>query len=620
VQILERQRLQQLVNCFTSFFVLYLYTAVAIRSLAIAMERLKSLRVIDARIGRESQVVDIVSEGPSSVTYHQVVTPDPTSLAPTFTIQPSSVRTGVNRNMRLRVRGTLNIVGANLQLLGAATSSIALRQFALQSIMQSLQCQINDFTTSLGSIQLYTSALAAVSYTSKSMAGVGSTFACIPDTHANYDMDLGAAGIFSQAGGGPYSDDATNGRTAQITGLVIDPAGFFITLNFDVSESLLVSPFNYTNSDSKYLYGIQTMTVSLSYANAHRMISWASQAGAATVTSVALVPNLQQLECEFVTPDDMSLIERPFKHVYDWTQVQYFSTVLSGAQAPGASFTITSNSIELPVIPSKFVVMATYSTTDLQNASLSLADVSFPVQNCSVQFGTRAGLLSGATQVNLYEVSRRGGSHCKFPIWAGRSAITSIVTNPASIIYAGSPLLIDVAADLSLPAGAQPVTPGMNQRVQFAFTGTFVNQTNAVVNNPRLIILALTPGYIQIEDGATLGQLGGVTLETARTAPIASLNMAATLQAARQSTGFSGGGVNDVMSGAGFFGDLWSGIKSIAPMAASFIPGVGPIAGPLLGKLLGQGPAGGSSIGGARSRLQLGNGPAGGRLMGAAHY
>jgi len=46
--------------------------------------------------------------------------------------------------------------------------------------------------------------------------------------------------------------------------------------------------------------------------------------------------------------------------------------------------------------------------------------------------------------------------------------------------------------------------------------------------------------------------------------------------------------------GGGFFDDLWSTAKSILPMAASFIPGVGPIAGPLLGKVLGQGKRGGS--------------------------
>ena len=579
----------------------------------------KSLRILDARIARESQLVDLISEGPSSVTYQTITTPDQDSKSPQFVIQSPSPLTGINRTMRLHVVGTITLQGTHLELFLADHSRIALRQYALQAIMQSMNVQLNDFSTQLGNINLVISGLAAVSNGSEAMAGSGSTYGAIPDVYAEYSSAAGVAGgLFSTQGQAPYGDSLVSGRVDGLTSFTPVPAIAATTLaiGFDFSEDFIVSPFNYANREQKYIFGISNMTISCTYANFHRLLSLEIPALSTLTGPATLAFTNQQLECSFVTPDDSSLIQRPLKHVYDWSQVQSWYTTNGSTFVPGQDIPISSNSIELPVVPSKLIVYCTYSNTDMQDPQKCLADVCFALKNCNVQFGTRAGLLSGATPINLWEVSRRAGSHAKYPIWAGKRAVTSASATGA---YAGSPLIIDVAADLSLPHGAQPVTPGMSTRIQFSINAVFNNQSAANVTAPKLVVIALTPGFISIKDGATIGQLGGVTLEAARDAPVAPLMQADTLDRLSHSEGLSGGGK---MTGAGFFDDLGSALSnavtgtiSAAPLMAMHLLGAGAPRGGAAtgGASVGGAAMGGAAMGGSLTARKL----LGGRLMDA---
>lgn len=622
--------------------------------------REKSVRLLDPRLAREDEVVDVISEGPASVTYATVVCPDQTSSAPSFVIQPPSVNSGLARTLRLRAVGTLTVNGTNFGTTGANTLSgfggpnaVALRAWPLHSSMTSVQVQLNNFTTSLGSVGLYMPGLAAVGFTSAAMAASTSTAPTQPDLYADYPAEQRYGSAFKPVGMGGYDDDQAGGRTAAITAISFTGTTQ-MTVTYDISEPLVLSPFTYGCVHDKYLYGIQTATISISYANFHRMLSvvLGATTGGATISSVTNQFTAQSIECEFVTPGDGSLVERPIRHVYDWMQVQYYATTSSspiagasaGSGAPGApallynSGSITSNAIELPVIPQKIIVYATYNSTDLADPTRSLADIFLPMTSCSITFGTRSGLLAGATSRNLYDISRRGGLRAKYPVFAAKqyvytgagygigtagtqspfaagfaavdanagagtfSGAGSATAAPTYPHYAGAPLVIDCAADLSLPAGEQPVPPGVSQRIQFSVTATFENHLSPVTAGnlatipsitPRLVILVLTPGYICIQDGAAMGALGGVSLETARTAPIAPLLQADVLQRMGRTEGISGG---RMMTGGSILGDLWDGVKSVAGTVAPIV----------LPSVLGKLGLGGATAGGAARARMLG--------------
>ena len=593
----------------------------------------KTARVLDPRLARESGTVQLVNEGPSSQVFQTVTTPDPHSLSPSWVIQVPAVTMGVSRTVRIHMTGTITLTGTNLNAFVGGTypqNLITLRQFPIQSIMSNLQAQINDLTVSLPSPYLYIHGLAAVANTSCSMGGVQSTFPSEPDTFSDNASAVGViGGIYDQLGSGPYGDAVTSGRSAQITGYVLGGGNTTLAISFDISEPLVLSPFSYWEGEGKWIYGVQTLTITANYANVHRMLSLPlnlSALSAVTITKADLVPANQTLELTYIAPSDDSLLMIPREHLYSYTGIQQFVTT-GTTVAAGATVNIASNAFELATVPQKFVVYATYQNADIQNVAISPADVCMSISQVQVQYGSRAGLYSGATSINLWECSRRAGSKDKYPIWAGKPVIlSSTPTSPVSFV--GRPFIIDVANDLSLPAGSNPLTPGMRVKTQFSISANFTNQTGATINNPQLIILVLTPGYVCIKDGSTGQQLGGVTLEEARHAPIVSILEAERLTGIQSSEGISGGAGR--MKGAGFFDDVLdfakdaatsvgkAALQVAAPLAAPLVGQV-PFVGPILQKALGGAAIGGASIGGrkvTRRRSAL----LGGAMMPASMY
>jgi len=553
---------------------------------------MKTLRVLDPRIARQNKEVIVVVDGPSSVTFQTVSPSDQTSTSPSFVIQTPSPNAGISRTLRLHARGTLTITGVNLD--GWKTApALALRQNALQSTMQNCSASINDLTVSLGSLYLMANPLATIGNTSASMKQSQSGGASRPDVYSEYISDVGADTIFGCIGDGPYGDALVNGRTAQIISITYTGTTS-VAVVYEIYENLLLSPLEYTNSTSKSLYGVNVLTLNVSYGQPHRMLSWAPVAGAAgalSVTSVSNAFSAQDITVSYVVAYDSSLVHLPLKNTYDLTSVQYFSTTAGGSYAPGAAINVNVNAVEFAVVPSRLLIYVTASATDLNDVTQSIPDFCCAVTNVSIVFGTRAGLLSGAHAFDLWDMYRANGGLLPYPVWAGQRAITSQSPPPGGVrAYAGGPLIIDVASDLSLPSG---VCPGLAQRIQFAMTGNFVNQTAETWNNLRVVVVAITPGILNIKDGSSMSMQGnGLSLEQIAKAPIAGIMETKQLVKNRTSSGYGGS----------FWDDFTSGISSVANTVA----GVAKTAAPFLPLVMGGAPMGGAPMGGA---------PMGGRRM-----
>lgn len=512
------------------------------------------LRVQDPRIARQNKLVNVIQDGPSSVTYQTVTPPDPTSNSPSIVIQTPSPNAGICRTLRLHAKGFLTITGTGLQAF-KAFSSIALRQNPLQSCMQSCNIQLNDLTLSLGSLSLYANALANAGNTSASMKQTQSGAPARPDTYSDYIYDVAAQTIFEAFGDNVYSDDAVSGRTAQITALTYNQGNTEVVVSYDIYENIIISPFEYTNGLSKSLYGINTLTLNINYAGFHRMLSFAPLPGV-VVSSVANVFQAQDVSVSYCIPQDNSLIERPLKNTYEWTAVQYYSTTYGASVSPGATFQASVNAIEFSTIPSRIIVYVTASSTDVQNPALSIPEFCCPVQSISVTYGSRAGLLSGASSIMLWDVYRSNGGRLAYPVWAGLTVNSSAVPESANAprSYVGGPLILDSAADLSLPSG---VVPGLNQRIQFALQGTFKNQTPQTWANLRVVVLALTTGSINILNGSSVGTLGnGLTLAEIAAAPMAGLNETSKVVESRAKNGYGG-----AQMGGNWWNDFTSGVS-----------------------------------------------------------
>ena len=516
--------------------------------------RIKTVVVRDSRLpGEKSDVATIVvPEGPASVTYQSITPSDPSSTNPIFTIDAPSQLTGLQRTVYWRMSGSFTVTGTALNLF-QVHERVALRQFPLQSMCSSLEAQINDTTVSIGSVNQILGALMRVANPSESGTGVQSATANTPDWTSNYEAAVGRlCSPFRAAGDMEVSDATSPPRTIGITGITVNGGNTVMTVSFEVQEPIILPPFGYTNAArEKAIYGVNQIQIKANMRDFARGLSLAIPAGA-TVSAVTMTPTAQSVLAVLVTPDDRSLaLARTEKQIfrYDYNTVQtYFTTLTSGVVADGASVSGSSNSFQLPVIPEKIIVFATYSETDRQDVTQSLPDAFMPITSMQVQAGTRAGLLSGATAMDLYAMSLKNGAKTPFYNYRGLPQVSSAnVGNEAN--GSGGPVVIDVAADLSLPEG---MTPGMQAQWQFSVSQiTCENRYGRNVTAPRLVIVAITGGMIENESGASRIIVGGVSTSDADELKLAPRLSSIEFHRAANDAGFGGSRIGDWFKKAG---------------------------------------------------------------------
>tara|TARA_R110000868_G_scaffold84595_3_gene238450 strand:+ start:3350 stop:5140 length:1791 start_codon:yes stop_codon:yes gene_type:complete len=585
---------------------------------------IKTIVVRDSRLpGEKTDVATmVVPEGPSSVTYQSVTTADPTSVNPIFTIDIPSQMTGLQRTAYWEMTGSFVVTGTFLDLL-AVTDRVALRQFPLQSMCSSLEAQVNNTTVSIGSVNQILPALLRVANPSSSGTGVQSATASTPDWTSNYEAAVGRLNSpFRPAGDMEVSD--TNGppRTVGITSITYNGVGAAatqMTVNFHVREPIILPPFGYTNAArEKAIYGVNQIQVKANMRDFNRGLSIALPAGA-TMTSVAMTPTQQSILAVFVTPDDRSIaVARKEAQIfrYDYNTVQsFFTTLTAGVVNDTASVSGTSNSFQLPVIPEKILIFATYSETDRQDATQSLPDAFMPITSLQVQAGTRAGLLSGATSMDLYAMSLKNGAKTPYFNYLGLPQVSSGNTgNQAN--GSGGPIVIDVAADLSLPDG---MTPGMQAQWQFAVSQvTATNRYGRNITGPRLVVVAITGGIIENMAGDSKVIVGGVSTLDSDALRLAPRLSSIEFHKDADDAGFGGSKIGDWFKKAGE--TILSGVKSAADSVLHAAPQLVEAAAMAAGRNgYGGAPLGGGIVGGARlGGARLGGARHGGARLGGA--
>lgn len=487
-----------------------------------------TLVVRDSRlpeVGSRDKSRMVVTEGPSSTTYQPIQPPDPKSLNPIFSIDLPSQLTGLQRQLYWTMTGSFTVTGTALNLM-QVQDRVALRQFCLQSMCSSVEVQMNNTTLNIGSLDQIIDALLRVGNPTGDAAGTQSACPASMDTVANYNDAVGRLDSpFAPAGDRQISDAAGCPRTVGITGIIVDDgtgdpgssAGTVrMTINFTVREPIVVPPFSYTDSGrEKAIYGLNQVQVKCNLSSFARGLSLAIPAGA-TVTGITMVPATQTISAVFVTPSDRSLarasrVARPFS--YDAPRVQTFFTTLGDVAAGGTPSSQSSNSFQLAVVPEKIVVFVVPSSTQrsavgtVVSADSSLPSAFCPITSCQIQAGTRGGLLSGATAIDLWAMSQKNGANIPFWQYAGLQQVSS--SNGANGARgSGGPLILDVAADLSLPDG---VLPGMAIPWTFSVTSLeFLNNYAVDLVAPRLIIMTITPASVTNTGGDSAVCVGGV--------------------------------------------------------------------------------------------------------------
>ena len=181
----------------------------------------------------------------------------------------------------------------------------------------------------------------------------------------------------------------------------------------------------------------------------------------------------------------------------------------------GGSNSIKSQNIQLNQIPDIFIIAL---RKPLNTQTITDPNIFYPIKNISINFNNASGLLSSATQQQLWEMSRDNGVQQSWLEWSGRANSyystldNTAITNVSQLmkLTAGSVLVINPAKDLSLPPN---LSNGCIGQFNFQIDVTGINYTSVDVI-PELVIIPVNSGVFTTISGTSSITTGLLTSQT----------------------------------------------------------------------------------------------------------
>jgi hypothetical protein len=474
-----------------------------------------------------------------------------------FNIAVPSENTIIDR--RVELASTVNFVintgpieyGDNLLNLG---SSDGFQSFPLQGMMSTITATINNTTVALNCQDLKDIIL--LMNENEDLYRYHSTTPSIPDcTYLSYDMGtynnniLGTYnqqslnGDYSARGGFPFVigqiQNAATGAAVDINNALLNTVGddedsppttFNIFCSARFVEPLLISPFLFGDSKSapQGFYGIQNMNFQFNVANLNRF--WSSSNTNLSVTLNQQIPfQNTQLMFTFITPQPSQMLKSknvvPFYQLFRYISTQggtatqvsippsVYNQTANSYNIPGiiaSQQTYTSSTIQLNAIPDFLIIIGRVplSTQTPANSASFLV-----INRISINFANCAGLLSNATQYDLYKMSIENGSSQTWENFSGW-AMTSEdgFTFPAPTT--GSMLVLRFGKDIQLSTDYW--APGSLGNFSLNYSITFTNQgttypAGIAAGGPTQYLFNSNAGGV---DGAVIPEILTVTMDS----------------------------------------------------------------------------------------------------------
>ena len=310
---------------------------------------------------------------------------------------------------------------------------------------------------------------------------------------------------------GSFKITSITGNTAKVAGNN-DPKT--ITVRFTTREPLMLSPFIWTDPESNNagMYGVQTLNFVFNLGSANRAIRLANgnvgTLGAYTanpwfnITTNAVVSNVysSRLLMLFLTRQPSNLVSA--RNVLPFAEYPRYLTQVSASLAPGAVEEQTFQSIQLNSVPDKLIIVARKILADQTPAD---ADSFLPIKKINISFNNKAGLLSGATQWDLWRMSVESGSNQTWPEFSGgayKSQQAGQTGLPELMPLCGSVLALEFGRHIELD---DVYAPGSIGAFQLQFKVELENNTGLAIasNKYELVLITMNSGVFAIERGTS---------------------------------------------------------------------------------------------------------------------
>jgi hypothetical protein len=282
------------------------------------------------------------------------------------------------------------------------------------------------------------------------------------------------------------------------------------TVRIELMEYLMVSPFIWDDTHNPAgLLGVQTLNFQFQLGALSRFFRTAnlSSQGAAlnkSLTGVTLLnPRLifqflslhadEQIPSRNVVP----YMEYPLYKTRSSTQVVQLPAADAQTGAVVAPpYEIVSNTFSLNQIPDKLIIYVRKPFSTLTNND---ADAFLPINNISISFNNSQGILSGADQYTLWQMSVESGSNQSWQEFRGFATVPQIGNNvPSRVSTIGSCLVLDMAKCVQISDSF--LAPGSVGQFSLQITVRGYNNFPVAIT-PELTVVCVNSGLFVCDRG-----------------------------------------------------------------------------------------------------------------------
>lgn len=508
------------------------------------MSDFRTVLVKDDRLNCKSSLVYEVYKSGQNVTQSVVKATSANSSQHVFNVIVPSQNVITDRNIKyeadINFKFTITPTAAPLvQPIWA--KNIGTCAFPLNSLITTMQATINNNTVSIQSSELLPFFQKLFSREDLNM--YQETTPCMPDNIRSYsDSALFNCSVLSGIENMNFNDLLPRGAfqlnyfntvgpaASATTKWNVTPLAVGVATTFygsiTVSENLFLSPFLFSDfaPHKQGIYGINNMSFIMNIGQPTKFLkssicNYAASGANQVLSGVELDYQNVNLRLTYITPHPSDLL--PARNIVPYMTFNRFSFNIAdvlGAGTPSASnpslltptqgVPFSSNVINLNQIPDKFLIGIKPTQQFYVAIGANYGDFFIPIKGLSVNFNNNAGLLSSASQKQLWKMSQINGLHQTWTEYYG-SAMNSRGAPTGTTAVNATPMMggfLVVSPGSNLQIVEDYLAPGSIGNYQFQISNIQYENWGQEAFQPgdlELIVIPVMSGMMVFERGTS---------------------------------------------------------------------------------------------------------------------
>jgi hypothetical protein len=300
---------------------------------------------------------------------------------------------------------------------------------------------------------------------------------------------------------------------------------FNVDIKVRFIEKVMVSPLMFSECEgvSKGMYGITNMQLILTLNSGASVIrSLRKNPNGTPFGGYTAFPNsvslkeihASQLILTLLTPKPTQLLSSMNSHPY-MNFVPYLTTQNAPALPPasnnnvGVPFSVTTNSVQLNAIPDKLIIYV--PTVPYGQKTMFDTDSYYVIEGVSIVFNNQVGILSQATQYNLWEMSATTTAQT-WEQFSGRAMAKADPANASPVLVKTSGSILALNFGEHIPIAESYLAPGslgaFNLLVTLQLRSLLNTNKSNAPTSVDVVMITQNSGVCAFQNGTTLYSIG----------------------------------------------------------------------------------------------------------------